>query len=145
MIQRLAAATAIAPLVLGGCMTLPLAHPLIGSDWQLVSIEQAGSTATLTPEQQARHTLAFGEEGAAQVKLDCNRGRTTWTAGQPMNGAGTINFGPVMSTRMACPQPGYGNELAAALGAAQRFARSPDGRELVIETAEARLTFAYTE
>jgi heat shock protein HslJ len=144
MPHRLAAAAATT-LMLGGCMTLPLTHPLIGNDWHLVSIEASGSTSTLTPELQARHTLALRDEGEAQVRLDCNRGRTTWTAGQPMNRASTITFGPVASTRMLCPQPSYGEQFAAALGAAQRFTRSPDGRELVIEGPGGRLTFTAAE
>ncbi|MCX9147774.1 META domain-containing protein [Erythrobacter sp. WG] len=139
------AAASTATLLLGACVTVPASHPLTGSQWQLVSIDASGSTTALNPEQQARHTLAFGEEGAAQVKLDCNRGRTTWIAGQPRDGASTITFGPVASTRMICPEPSFGNQLASALGLAQRFSRSSDGRKLVIEAPDARLTFVNVD
>jgi heat shock protein HslJ len=136
-----AAATA-ATFALGGCATVPDTHPLEGTEWKLTAIDTTGSTTTLTPALQARHTLAFLEGGQAQVQLDCNRGRTTWTAATPSDGAGTITFGPVASTRMLCPQPSFGNQLASGLGEAERYSTTLDRRQLVIETPQLRLTFA---
>ena len=123
-------------------MTVPDIHPLAGTEWHLTAIDTSGSTTTLTPALQARHTIAFLDGGEAQLQLDCNRGRSTWTAGRPVNGAGNITFGPVASTRMACPSPGFGNDLAGGLERAERFTTTMDGRELVLETPDLRLTFA---
>jgi len=131
-----------AALVLSACMTVPDSHPLTGTAWQLVAIDTSGSTTTLTPSLQARHTIAFGEGGDAQVQLDCNRGRTTWTAGQPRNGTGAISIGPVASTKMACPPPSFGDQLASGLGAAERFSTTIDRRQLTLESADLRFTFA---
>jgi heat shock protein HslJ len=131
--------------ILGGCVTLPYTHPLAGTEWQLTAIDTSGSTTTLTPALQRRHTIAFVDGGAMELQLDCNRGRSTWTAGQPVNGAGAISIGPVAGTKMLCPTPSFGDELASGLGDAQRFTTTLDGRQLVIETAALRFTFAAAE
>lgn len=138
-------AAVTAALTLSACVTVPDSHPLTGTQWQLVAIDTSGSTTTLIPSMQARHTVSFLDGGAVQVQLDCNRGRATWTAGQPSNGAGAISIGPVASTRMACQQPSFGDQLASGLGAAERFTTTIDRRQLVLETADLRFTFAAIE
>lgn len=134
-----------AAFALSACVTLPETHPLSGSDWQLVAIDTSGSTTTLTPSLQRRHTVAFLAGGELQVQLDCNRGRATWTAGQPSTGAGAINIGPVAGTKMLCQQPSFGDQLASGLGQAERFTTTIDRRQLVLETADLRFTFAAIE
>jgi len=143
--KPLALLAAAATVTLGGCVTLPDTHPLTGTEWQLTAIDTSGSTTTLTPALQQRHTIAFLDGGEVQIQLDCNRGRSTWTAGQPSNGAGNISFGPVAGTRMACPAPSFGNDLAGGLEQAQRFTTTIDGRQLVLETPDLRFTFAAAE
>jgi heat shock protein HslJ len=128
-------------IMLAACVSTPQPHPLEGTEWQLTTIDTSGSTTTIDPALQVRHTLAFGPEGALAIQLDCNRGRASWTAGQPKNGAGAISIGPVASTRMACPAPSFGGMLASGLGEARRFALTMDQRELVIEGDTLRLTF----
>lgn len=132
---------AAAILMLSACASTPDPHPLTGTQWQLVAIDTSGSTTTLNPDLQARHTVAFLAEGAAQIRLDCNRSRSTWTAAWPRDGGGTIAFGPIASTRMACPEPSFGTALASGLQGAQRFVTSDEGRELSIESGQLRLTF----
>jgi heat shock protein HslJ len=139
-----AAAIALATVTLGGCMTLPDTHPLTGTEWQLAAIDTSGSTTTLTAALQRRHTIAFLDGGELQLLLDCNRGRSTWTAGQPASGAGGIAIGPVAGTRMACPEPSFGDQLAR-LAEAERYTTTLDGRQLVIETPDLRFTFAPAE
>ncbi|MFM7349898.1 MAG: META domain-containing protein [Erythrobacter sp.] len=136
MTYRLAAAATLA-LLTGACATVPETQPLAGTKWQLAEIETGGSTTTLDPAIQRRHTLAFREGGELQAQLDCNRGRGTWTAGS----AGTITFGPVMSTRMMCPQPSFGDRLAGGLAGVQRYTTAPGGKQLVLEGPDLRLTF----
>jgi heat shock protein HslJ len=136
---------ATATLSLGGCVTIPDTHPLAGTEWELTTIDTAGRTTTLTPTLQRRHTLAFRDGGELAAQLDCNRGRGTWTAGMPANGAGSIDIGPIASTRMLCPSPSFGDQLGAGLAQATRFTITLDGRQLVIETPELRFTFAAAE
>lgn len=128
-------------VMLAACVSAPDPHPLEGSEWQLAAIHTSGSTTTLTPALQARHTLAFGPDGALALQLDCNRGRASWSAGKPRNGAGTITIGPVASTRMLCPEPSFGNQMAS-LAEARTYVLTADARELVIETGTLRFTFA---
>jgi heat shock protein HslJ len=142
MMFRAALAATAATLSLGGCITMQGSHPLTGTEWRLTRIEAAGATTALSSAMQGRHRVAFREDGALEARLDCNRGRGTWTAGQPRSGAGAINIGPLASTRMACAEPHYGTQLASALGEARRFALAPGRGELVIEAPGMRLTFA---
>jgi heat shock protein HslJ len=128
-------------MLLAACVSAPDPHPLEGTEWQLAEIHTSGSTTTLTPPLQARHTMAFGAEGVLTMQLDCNRGRATWTAGKPRNGAGMLTIGPVASTKMLCPEPSFGSQLAS-LAEAKTYALTMDRRELVIETGSLRYTFA---
>lgn len=132
-------------MMLAACATTSAPHPLTGSAWQLAAIDTSGSTTTLTSVLQARHTLTFGEEGALMLQLDCNRGRGSWSAGQPRNGAGAIDIGPIASTRALCPDPSFGNQMASGLSEAKTYALTMDRRELVIETGTLRFTFAAME
>lgn len=145
MKHRAVFAAAAAALSLSACVTVPDMHPLTGTEWQLVAIDTSGSTTTLTPSLQRRHTVAFLDGGEMQIQLDCNRGRASWTAGQPSSGSGAINIGPVAGTRMACPQPSFGDQLANGLGEAERFSTTLDRRQLVLETDDLRFTFAAIE
>jgi len=132
-------------MMLGACATTSARHPLAGSEWRLAAIDTSGSSTTLTPALQARHRLSFGDEGALALQLDCNRGRATWTAGKPRNGAGAINIGPIASTRALCPDPSFGDQMASGLSEAQTYSLTMDRRELVIETGTLRFTFAAME
>ena len=59
---------------------------------------------TVTPVERIgaanaeRYTLELQSGGVALVRADCNRGRGTYEIG-----AGRIKFGPIATTRMACP------------------------------------------
>jgi heat shock protein HslJ len=132
-------------MTLSGCMTIPDSHPLAGTEWQLAAIDTSGSTTTLTPALQQRHTIRFMDGGELAVQLDCNRGRSTWIADQTTTGAGAMTIGPVASTKMLCPQPSFGEQLAGGLTETERYLTTLDGRQLVLETPELRLTFTAIE
>jgi len=136
------AIAAAATLALAGCATVPEAHPLSGTRWQLVSIDTANTSTPLAPALRARHTIAFGSGGELQAQLDCNRGRSTWTAGRPQDGAGAISFGPLMATKMACPNPSFGTALGGVLQQVEHYTISQGGRALMLETTGLRFTFA---
>lgn len=128
-------------MMLAACVSTPTPHPLEGTAWQLTTIDTSGSTTTLDPSLQARHTLAFGADGQLAIKLDCNRGRASWSAGKPRNGAGALTIGPVASTKMLCPPPSFGNDMASGLSEARTYVLTADRRELVVETRALRFTF----
>jgi heat shock protein HslJ len=61
--------------------------------------------ATLTPVEKItasnpeRYTIRLADDGKAQIRFDCNRG-----GGDFKISAGKLSFGPLISTRMACPR-----------------------------------------
>lgn len=60
--------------------------------------------ATVTPVEKItvptpeRYTIALMPEGKVQARFDCNRGSGSYEIS-----AGRLSFGPLLSTRMACP------------------------------------------
>lgn len=92
-------------LVLAGCAAAPPGgtpartrspDAATGKVWQwertVTPVETIGSAA---PE---RYTLELGADGRAAIRADCNRGSGGYKIGE-----GTIAFGPIATTRMACP------------------------------------------
>jgi para-nitrobenzyl esterase len=76
----------------------PVGPGLAGTTWQLVTFE-GGDDTTLIPDDRAKYTIAFGANGQLTARIDCNRGRGTWTS----SGPGQLQFGPLALTRAACP------------------------------------------
>jgi heat shock protein HslJ len=95
---------------------------LAGTEWQLEDL--AGTPAL----PNARPTLAFPEQGKTAGNASCNR-----FAGSAEIGNGTIKFGALASTRMACVDDKVSAQEAnylKALGAVTRFELR--GNELLI-------------
>jgi heat shock protein HslJ len=67
-----------------------------GKGWQWErTVTPVETVVSPTPE---RYTLQLATNGRLLVRADCNRG-----TGSYLIGAGTLSFGPVATTRMACP------------------------------------------
>lgn len=49
-------------------------------------------------ENPERYTILLTDEGKVQARFDCNRGGGDYVISQ-----GVLSFGPLISTRMACP------------------------------------------
>ena len=92
-------------VILAGCAISPLndqdarstaPESVVGKTWQWVS--------TITPVEEItatapdRYTILLQPDGRVQARFDCNRGGGTYEIGKA-----TLTFGPLMSTRMACP------------------------------------------
>ena len=91
-------------LLLAGACATP--QPLGGSTWQLVRF-QGGDGTLIVPAEPARYTLAFGADGVANVRFDCNRGRGGWKSA----GRNQLEFGPMALTRAACPPGSLHDQL----------------------------------
>jgi para-nitrobenzyl esterase len=74
------------------------AESLGGTSWQLVRF-QGGDDRVLVPDDRANYTIAFGADGSVSARIDCNRGRGTWTSAGPSQ----LQFGPMALTRAMCP------------------------------------------
>jgi len=117
--------TALNPLLLSTALTLLVtacstsrgpdssrrsldATEVIGKTWQWQG------TATLvekiTVEQPEHYTFKLSENGRAEFRFDCNRG-----GGDYQISEGKLSFGPIMSTRMACPQGSLDSSYAKQL------------------------------
>jgi len=69
---------------------------VLNKTWQWVSIiTPVEKLAVSNPE---RYTIMLTEEGKLQARFDCNRG-----GGEYEISASKLSFGPLLSTRMACP------------------------------------------
>ncbi|WP_216900537.1 META domain-containing protein [Synechococcus sp. CCY 9618] len=109
------AATGLLPGGPGTSWARPVAAPLAGSQWRLVEIQSMDDAqGTTRPADPFRYTLLFGADGTAQLRLDCNRARGTWSARAAADpGSGSLSFGPLATTRALCPAPSLGERLGA--------------------------------
>ncbi|MDZ4270236.1 MAG: META domain-containing protein [Mycobacterium sp.] len=108
--------------VTAGCSS-PDEYQLEGITWQLVSIQSMddaqGTTAVPDPR---KFTVTFGEEGQALFQLDCNRGTGSYTTSPIADGSeGGLEFGPIATTMMMCPQPSLDEDVGAALPYVRTF------------------------
>ena len=69
-----------------------------GTSWQLVKF-QGSDDKTLTPDDKAKYTIAFGTDGSVSARIDCNRGRGTWKSSGPSQ----LQLSPLALTRAMCP------------------------------------------
>ena len=74
------------------------ASALQGRSWQLVKF-QGGDGTTLIPDDPGKYTIQFDAGGQLTARIDCNRGRGTWTS----TGPNQLQFGPMALTRAQCP------------------------------------------
>ena len=70
---------------------------VLNKTWQWVStITPVEKMVVANPE---RYTIILANNGTLQAQIDCNRG-----GGEFKISPGKLSFGPLMSTRMACPE-----------------------------------------
>jgi para-nitrobenzyl esterase len=69
-----------------------------GTSWQLVKFMGSDDT-TLIPDDKAKYTIAFAADGGLSARIDCNRGRGSWTS----SGEGQLRLSPLALTRAMCP------------------------------------------
>lgn len=89
----------------------------------------------LRPNEPTRYALEFAVDGRLLLRLDCNSGRTAWQAVPAPDSdlarrSGSLSFGPIASTRMACPPGSLEPRLTAML---------PFVRSFVIERGQLHL------
>ena len=60
---------------------------------------QSSDETTLIPDDPTKYRFEFGGDGRLSVRVDCNRGRGTWTSAGPNQ----LQIGPLALTRAACP------------------------------------------
>ncbi len=104
------------------------AASLADSAWELVAfLSMDDAIGRVTPPADVRYTLALQADGTVQMRLNCNRGNSTW---QAVLGAderrGQFTFGVVASTKMLCPPPHMDAQLARDLKYVRSFVMQED-------------------
>lgn len=89
---------------------------LAGTSWQLVKF-QSSDDKTITPDDRTKYTIAFGNDGRASVRLDCNRG----TGSYESKGPNQLEFGRFSVTLMMCPPGSLHNRIARDLGSVRSY------------------------
>jgi heat shock protein HslJ/membrane-bound inhibitor of C-type lysozyme len=79
---------------------------LAGTSWQLVRFE-GGDDTILTPDDGSKYTIAFAADGTLTARMDCNRGRGTWTS----SGPNQLELGPLALTRALCLPPSMHDQI----------------------------------
>lgn len=118
------AALGMALLLLGaGPAAAQPASPLAGTSWELLELRSPeDSIGVVQVGDPSRYTLAFGTDGAATLRLDCNRGRGSWRSEEPHR----LDFGDIAMTRAMCPQGSLEPRVARELPWVRVFAVQGD-------------------
>lgn len=111
-----------AAILMTACTTTPdPSVSLAGTSWRLIEMQSMddaqGTTRADDPE---RYTITFADDGTAYMKLDCNRGRSSYETASTGPDQGSLTFGDIAST-MAIRPP---DSLSERLGQQLRFVRS---------------------
>src|SRR4029453_18320944 len=91
----IAFATTISDLTIAGGQN---SSGLTGTSWQLVKF-QDGDGNTFAPDDRSKYTITFGSSGRVTVRVDCNRGGSTWKS----SGTNELGFGEWSMTHAKCP------------------------------------------
>lgn len=98
-----------------------VAHPksekhfnLSNTAWRLIEFESNNDEiGRQSPSGDSQYTIKFNKDGSLELRLDCNTAKGNWRAEAAPGGlSGTLEIGPVASTRMRCPPPSMGDQIA---------------------------------
>lgn len=105
-----------------GCDTNNPVAPsdLIGTGWQLMSLQAAGSTP-VTIDNPSRYTLRFDMDGRLVVMSDCNGCQGAYQLSGSM-----LRVEALQCTLVACPQGSLDSRYRSALEHAQSLARDDE-------------------
>ena len=84
-------------------------------EWRLVAIQWADGHVT-RPADPSGYILELGPEGRVRGQADCNRLMGTYALD-----ASRLEFGPLATTRMACPPGSLAPDWLRALGSASTW------------------------
>ena len=83
---------------LGQLLSQSTTGDLSGTSWQLVQFQGSDDT-TLIPDDKGKYTITFNADASVSVRIDCNRGQSTWQSDK----ANQLQFGILALTRAMCP------------------------------------------
>lgn len=88
---------------------------LSNSSWRLVEIQSMDDAQGIKrPVDRTKYTLTLSANGKLSMKLDCNQYQGKWLAKPSADvNSGSLELNPVMGTKVACPSPSFGPQLAS--------------------------------
>lgn len=114
----------------------------LAGTWTLLTLGDPANPVTAQAENLRPLTIAFSPEGVGGF-AGCNTYR-----GNFQYDSGTLTFGPLASTRMACADEAanvFETNFLAALGTVSNYTLSDDGQTLTINYEGGALVFQKTE
>ncbi|MEQ8410266.1 MAG: META domain-containing protein [Erythrobacter sp.] len=129
MIKNTIAPILAASALLAACTTVPeSADPLAGTSWRLVEMQSMDDAqGTTRADNPDRYTITFAEDSMAYMKLDCNRGRSSYESASTGAKQGSLEFGNIASTMAMCPPDSLSEKLGQQLGFVRSYVMR-DGR-----------------
>jgi heat shock protein HslJ len=113
-----------------------LAAPLVGAVWTLETISTDG-TASNVPASVQAPTLEFLANGDVNATTGCNTGGTSVTTGE-----GTMTFGPMRLTMMACEGDAGSVEAAVTTTLDGEVTYTIEGNQLTLTKGDTSLVYA---
>jgi para-nitrobenzyl esterase len=130
-------ATAVASIQAQKPPALASVITLQETSWQLVRFRSGDDDRTLAPGDRAKYTIRFAKDGEVALRLDCNRGTSTWKSSAP----GRLQFGPLATTRALCPPGSHFDRLVQDLEHVSSFAL--EGGRLCLSLTEEGGTYEF--
>lgn len=128
------ATSAVTPTVeLASPSPVPTATPyiepptLVGPVWEWLSSSFKDGTI-LAPADPWRYTLRLVGDGTTIVQADCNSGSGAWQESD-----GSLTFGPIATTKMACPADSLDAAFLAQLRNAVSYRLELDGLSILLK------------
>ena len=91
-------------------------NTLSGTSWQLVKF-QGPDERTFAPDDKSKYTITFGSNGRVTVRVDCNRGNSTWKA----TAKGELQFGSWSRTSAKCGAGSLHDQIVTEGAAVTKF------------------------
>lgn len=89
---------------------------LSGTAWQLVKF-QGPDERTFSPDDKSKYTITFGSNGRVTIRVDCNRGSSTWKA----TAKGELQFGSWSRTTAKCGAGSLHDQIVTEGAAVRNF------------------------
>lgn len=104
------------PVALAGKQKSSSAGPLSGTSWQLVKF-QGPDEQTFAPDDKSKYTITFSRNGRVTIRVDCNRGSSTWKATEK----GDLQFGSWSRTTAKCGPKSLHDQIVTEGAAVTNF------------------------
>lgn len=114
----------------------PVAASVPAGIWNWVGTLR--SNGSVIVKEPSRYTIEFQDDGYAQLLVDCNRGRASYS----FEDTGAISIGSVGLTKMGCPADSQSQDFLVQLGRVQSLEADPDWMRLSLGEGNGTAVYA---